>query len=156
MEEHVHLKKARIQDVTTIHKIINENAREGVMLPRSFQELYENMRDFYIAEDEAREVVGCCALHISWADLGEVKSLAVSGEYRKKGVGRLLVEQCIDEARALGIPKVFALTMVPEFFEKMGFSPIDKNDLPHKVWSECVRCPYFPDCPEQAFLMVVQ
>ncbi|MCD6384749.1 N-acetyltransferase [Candidatus Sumerlaeota bacterium] len=156
MKKEVTIRKAFMEDVPLIHKIINANARHNTLLPRSLQELYENLRDFFIAEIPEKGVVGCCALHITWADLAEVKSLAVVNEVRNKGVGKSLVEACLREARSLGVRRVFALTMIPEFFVKLGFSNISKNELPHKVWSECVRCPYFPDCPEQAVLIVLK
>lgn len=156
MEEKIIIRKALMGDVPFIHKLINENARRNALLPRSLLEIYENLRDFFVAEINGKGVVGCCALHITWADLAEVKSLAVADEVRNRGVGKALVKACLDEAGSLGIRRVFALTLIPEFFVKLGFSNISKNDLPHKVWSECVRCPYFPDCPEKALLMVLK
>ncbi len=156
MPENLTIRKARIKDVSLIHKIINHNAREGSMLPRSLQELYEHLRDFFVAEQEGKGILGCCALHITWAELAEVKSLAVVEEARKRGTGKLLVDSCLKEARDLGVRHVFALTLVPVFFEKLGFVRISKNDLPHKVWSECVKCPYFPDCPETALITDIQ
>lgn len=156
MKPDVSLRKAAIGDVSFMHQIINSNARAGVMLPRSLQELYENVRDFYVAEIHDQGVIGCCALHISWADLAEVKSLAVAQDFQKYGIGKLLVAACINEAKELGLQKVFALTMVPGFFEKQGFTRIPKNDLPHKIWTECVRCPHFPDCPEVALIKVLR
>jgi amino-acid N-acetyltransferase len=91
-------------------------------------------------------------LHISWSDLAEVKSLAVSEECRHKGLGEELVKICLDEARALGIPTVFVLTYVKPFFQKCGFKEEDKSTLPHKIWGECYRCPKFPNCDETALL----
>lgn len=152
----VKIRKAILGDVSTIQRIINEYARNAVMLPRSLQELYENLRDFYVAELGSESVVGCCALHITWAGLGEVKSLAVVEEQRGKGIGKLLVKECLREAKRLGLRRVFALTTMPEFFTHLGFRRISRNRLPHKVWTECVRCPYFPDCPEQAVIIPIK
>jgi amino-acid N-acetyltransferase len=145
------IEKAAIQDVIQIHKLVNAFAERGEMLPRPLSEIYENMRDFYVAR-EAGKVIACAALHISWSDLAEVKSLAVSEEYRHKGLGEELVKICLDEARALGIPTVFALTYVKPFFQKCGFAEEDKATLPHKIWGECYRCPKFPNCDESALL----
>lgn len=131
---------------------MNHFAQKGEMLPRSQSELYENIRDFFVVEDEGK-VIGCCALHILWDNLAEVKSLAVDSSYQGKGIGRLLVNTCLDEARELGIRKVFALTFKPGFFEKLGFKLVDKDDLPRKVWGECIKCPLFPDCKEEAVIL---
>jgi amino-acid N-acetyltransferase len=145
------IEKAAIKDVVQIHKLVNTFAERGEMLPRPLSELYENMRDFYVVRENDK-VIACAALHISWSDLAEVKSLAVSEEYRHKGLGEELVKICLDEARALGIPTVFALTYVKPFFQKCGFKEEDKSTLPHKIWGECYRCPKFPNCDETALL----
>ena len=141
------LRKARIADVRSIHALVGQYARRRLMLARSLAELYENVRDFFVFE-QGEQVRGCCALHIAWEGLGEVKSLAVASHYTKRGIGRKLVEACLDEARDLGLERVFVLTFVPGFFRRAGFKKIAKSKLPHKIWSECVRCPHFPDCDE--------
>jgi amino-acid N-acetyltransferase len=121
------------------------------MLPRPLGEIYEFLRDFVIALDEqSGDVVGCCALHVVWEDLAEVRSLAVDDAHRGTGLGRRLVEACIAEACRLGIKRLFALTYVPGFFKKLGFHDLPKETLPHKVWSDCIKCHKFPDCDEQA------
>ncbi len=145
------LRKARTKDVKEIYNLVNRFAQRGEMLPRSQSELYENLRDFFVVEEG--KVIGCCALHILWDDLGEVKSLAVEETHQGKGIGRMLVNACLEEARELGIRKVFALTFRPTFFEKLGFKPIDKENLPRKVWGECIKCPLFPDCKEEAVIL---
>lgn len=117
------------------------------MLPRSLNELYENLRDFWIYEEDGK-VIACGALHTSWEDLAEIKSLAVSKEKQKQGVGSKLIKSCLDEALDLGIKKIFALTYKPGFFQKEGFQLIEKDQLPHKIWNECIKCPHFPDCQE--------
>ncbi|MEK7289732.1 MAG: N-acetyltransferase [Planctomycetota bacterium] len=141
------LRKATIDDVEKIYKLINEFAAKDVMLPRSLSELYENIRDFFVFIQD-NQFVGCSALHIFWKDLAEIKSLAVMESFQDKGIGRKLANACIREARKLGIAKMFVLTYVPEFFEKCGFRRVEKETLPHKIWSECVKCHKFPDCGE--------
>jgi len=141
------LRKATIDDVEKIYKLINDFAAKNVMLPRSLSELYENIRDLFVfIQDDT--LVGCAALHIFWKDLAEIKSVAVLETTQRKGIGRKLVRVCIREARKLRIAKMFVLTYVPEFFEKCGFRRVEKETLPHKIWSECVKCHKFPDCGE--------
>jgi len=149
------IRKARISDIRELHKLINFYAEEGKMLPRSLNELYENLRDYAVFEENG-EILGCCALHVSWEDLAEVKSLAVKPEHTGKGIGRKLIEGCLAETKELGIRKVFALTFNPEYFEKRGFRKIEKEQLPHKIWSECINCPKFPNCEEVAMLKEVK
>jgi len=145
------IRKAKISDIKELHKLINFYAQRGSMLPRSLNELYENLRDFLVFEENG-EILGCCALHVSWEDLGEIKSLAVKPESTGKGIGKKLIEGCLKETEELGIKKVFALTFNPEYFEKRGFRRIEKDHLPHKIWSECINCPKFPNCDEIAML----
>ena len=141
------LRKATIDDVEKIYKLINDFAAKNVMLPRSLSELYENIRDYFVfIQDDT--LVGCAALHIFWKDLAEIKSVAVMETTQRKGIGRKLVRVCIREAHKLRISKMFVLTYVPEFFEKCGFRKVEKETLPHKIWSECVKCHKFPDCGE--------
>ncbi|MGI6454470.1 MAG: N-acetyltransferase [bacterium] len=143
------IRKARIDDVRRIKQLIDNHMHEGFMLPRPLSELYENLRDFYVVEEDGM-VHGCVGLHIVWEDLAEVKSLVVDHYGRNKGWGRKLVEACLEEARALQIKRVFALTQVPRFFYKLGFSEVDRAHLPHKVWAECIKCHKFPECDEVA------
>ncbi len=146
------VRKATIRDVDGMFSLITDYSRKELLLPRSKADLFEHIRDFFVAE-EGGKIVGCCALHIFWEDLAEVRSLAVREELQGKGVGRELVERCLEEARALGLRKVFALTYVPDFFLRLGFKEIDKHALPRKIWTDCVNCPYFPDCEEQAVII---
>jgi amino-acid N-acetyltransferase len=143
------VRKARIPDAKAIHKLLMNYAKDGLMLSRSLAEIYETIRDFYVFEDQG-EVVGTVCLHICWEDLAEVRSLAVAERMGGRGIGRLLVESCIDEARHLGLKKVFALTYKPEFFGKLGFGIIEKSELPHKIWGDCIKCAKFPECDETA------
>lgn len=141
------LRKATIEDIEKIYKLINEFASKNVMLPRSLSELYENIRDFFVFIQNDK-MVGCAALHIFWKDLAEIKSIAVLESHQHEGIGKKLVMACKREAQKLHIAKIFALTYVPEFFEKCGFLKVEKESLPHKIWSECVKCHKFPDCGE--------
>jgi len=145
------IEKATIRDVAQIHKLVNSFAERGEMLPRPLSELYENLRDFFVARENGK-VIACAALHISWSDLAEIKSLAVSEKHRRMGLGEELVKACLDEAKASGIPTIFVLTYVKPFFQKCGFAEEDKATLPHKIWGECYRCPKFPNCDETALL----
>lgn len=143
------IRKAKIPDVGDIQALVNSFAAKNAMLPRALNTIYENIRDFYVLEENGR-LIGCCALHVTWGDLAEVKSLAVDEGAQGGGHGRRLVEACLNEAKEMGLPRVFALTYVPGFFEKLGFKRIDKSALPQKIWSECINCPKFPDCGEEA------
>ena len=146
------LRKAKISDVETIHGLVNHFAGKRLMLGRSRAMLYENLREFTVAENNG-EIIGVGALHIIWEDLAEIRALAVSDQHFKQGIGRELVKVLLDEASELGLPKVFALTYQPGFFNKCGFEEISKDLLPQKVWKECVNCPLFPNCDEQAVII---
>ena len=145
------IRKAKIAEAKTIQKLINSFAKEGKLLPRSLSEIYDNLRDFFVFEEDGR-ILGVCALHICWEDLAEIRSLAVQEDAGRKGVGRQLVEACLEEAKELGVKEVFLLTYIPSFFRKLGFSEVDKATLPHKIWGDCLRCPKFPYCDEVALL----
>ncbi len=148
------IRKAKIEDIKQIQALINGFARQDLMLPRSLNELYENIRDFWVAEERGR-ILGCCALHISWDDLAEIKSLAVSKTKQKKGLGARLVKLCLDEARQMGVKRIFVLTYRPDFFRRLGFKRVKQSELPHKIWAECINCPKFPDCQEIALLKIL-
>ena len=143
------IRHAHIRDVKKIQGLIKFYADRDEMLPRSLNELYENIRDFFVFEED-KKIVGCCALHICWQDLGEIKSLAVSGSRQKQGIGRKLLLACLKEAKVLKLKKIFALTYKPLFFRKFGFRETDKANLPHKIWVDCIKCVKFPDCKEIA------
>ncbi len=119
------------------------------MLFRSTADIYENLQTFTIVELDG-QIVGCCALEVIWSDLAEIKSLAVDGTKRAMGIGRMMVTAAIEQAARLGVPKVFALTLEPEFFRKLGFEIVEKETLPMKVWSDCARCPKQQHCDEIA------
>lgn len=145
------LRKAIISDVEAMKQLINNYAKQELMLAKSLSELYEQIRDFYVYED-AGEIIGCCALHVMWADFAEVLSLAVDPMFSKRGIGSELLDACLDEGRELGVESVFTLTYAPEFFEKSGFSRVEKTSLPHKIWGGCIKCPKFPECDEVALV----
>jgi len=145
------VEKARISDVPQIHQLINYFADKGEMLPRPLSELYENIRDYFVVRQGER-MIACVALHISWSDLAEVKSLAVAEDSQEQGIGAELVKACLKEAGELGIATIFCLTYKPAFFEQFDFSRVDKMELPRKVWTECYRCPKFPNCDEVALV----
>ena len=145
------IRKAKIKDIKQLHKLINSYARKDLMLARSLNELYENLRDFWVIE-ENRKIVGCCALHVCWDTLAEIKSLAVQKKRQNRGIGSRLSAACIAEAKFLGAKKIFVLTYRPHFFRKLGFKKIRHSQLPHKIWAECINCPKFPDCDETALI----
>jgi amino-acid N-acetyltransferase len=141
--------KARIKDVPAIQKLVNSYANKGEMLPRALSEMYESIRDFFVVREDD-EIIACAALHVFWSDLAEVRAVAVVEGKKAQGAGAVLMQACLDEGRELGINTIFCLTYNPAFFEKFGFSQVDKSELPQKVWGECLRCPKFPDCDEVA------
>jgi amino-acid N-acetyltransferase len=146
------LRKAQISDVKEIQKLLTHYASRGDMLSRSLSELYEALRDFYIVEDNG-QLLGVAALHIVWDDLAEIRSVAVAEDAGRKGVGSEVVNACVAEAYELGLKRLFCLTYKPDFFMKFGFRIVDKSELPHKVWGDCIKCVKFPDCDEIAMIM---
>ncbi len=135
-----------------IHKLVNSFGSRGIMLLRPLSEIYENLRDFFVVR-EGDKVIGCGALHILWGDLIEIKSVAVAEDHQRKGIGTLVVDSCLKEAKKINVPLVFVLTYQTDFFATFGFEKIDKMDLPRKVWGECQRCPKYPDCDEVAMIL---
>jgi amino-acid N-acetyltransferase len=145
------VEKAKISDAPQIHRLVNYFADQGLMLPRSLSEIYEHIRDYFVMKN-AGEIVACASLHVNWADLAEIKSVAVAEDKQKQGVGDKIIRACLEEAKEIGIPTIFCLTYQPGFFERFGFTQLDKMELPQKVWNECFRCPKFPDCDEIALI----
>ncbi len=146
------LRKAKMADAPAIQRLITLFAARDEMLHRSLGEIYENIRNFFVVEEDGA-LVACGALQVSWGNLAEIKSLAVAEARQGRGHGKRLVLACLDEGRTLGLTTLFALTYKPVFFEKLGFRVVDKATLPHKVWTECIRCPKFPDCGEIAVVL---
>lgn len=150
------LRKATIYDIKAIHRLLNSYADKGHLLPRALSDLYDSVRDFTIFEDKADgSIVGICALHVCWEDLAEIRSLAVDPGHQELGIGSQLVATAIEEARQLGIQRVFTLTYRPHFFERQGFQVVDKATLPQKIWADCLKCVKFPDCDEIAMIRPV-
>jgi amino-acid N-acetyltransferase len=145
------VEKARIADVPQMHKLINGFADRGQMLARPLSELYESVRDFFVIRD-GDEVIACAALHVAWSDMAEIRSVAVAEDSQRKGIGARIVAACLKEAGEMGIETVFCFTYRPEFFKEQKFVDIDKMELPRKVWTDCFRCPKFPNCDETALV----
>jgi amino-acid N-acetyltransferase len=147
----VNIRPAKVFDVKGIHTLVEHYANNKEMLHRPLNAIYENIQEFVILEND-NKIIGCGSLHVSWEDLAEIKALAVSEEYKMQGLGRKIVGKLQDNAKELGVQKVFSLSFKPEFFKKLGFIEIPKEMLPRKIWSECVNCYLFPDCGEVPLL----
>ena len=146
------IRKAKLTDVKAIQTLVNQYAESGQMLPRTLNEIYEHLRDFHVYED-CGALAGVCALHVSWDGLAELRSLAVRQDRIKRGIGAELVRQCLNEAAELQVARVFVLTYQAGFFRKLGFTDVDKKELPHKIWTDCLNCVKFPDCDESALII---
>ena len=146
-------RKARFDDIESIYGLVNIYAAQGEMLSRSRNTLYENLRDMVVAEEEGR-VIGVGALHIMWDRLAEVRMMAIAPEHTRQGIGAEIVQLLLNEGDVLGIEKVFTLTYKPDFFRKLGFIRISREELPQKVWKECIDCPKYPNCDEIAMIKV--
>jgi len=149
------IRKAKLSDAKQIKAIIDPYAKIDLMLGRSLNNIYETIRDFYVYTS-GKEIIGTCALHIFWEDLGEVRSVAVKNKYQKHGIGTKLVKEALKEAEELKLKKIFTLTYFPGLFKRLGFKRIDKKELPQKIWSECINCVKFPDCTETALIYKVK
>jgi amino-acid N-acetyltransferase len=150
------IRKARTADAVQIHALVNNYAKQEQMLPRTLLSIYENIRDFHVATEPGEsgdKVLGCSALHFTWGDMAEVRSLAVDEAAGRRGIGRLLVEANIAEARQHGLVQVYAFTYVTGFFEKLGFRVVQHETLPRKVWMDCINCPKFNCCDEVAMVL---
>ena len=150
----LHVRPAAISDVPTILHLLEIYSAQGNLLPRTMNELYRHLRDFFVIETDGK-LAACGALEIFTEDLGEVRSLVVDDVFKGRGLGRLLVERLAAEARAIGLRRLMALTYVPEFFHKLGFQTVPKDTLPEKVWSVCVKCYKFNRCDEIAVLKLL-
>jgi len=148
------IRKTTTSDVIKIKTLIDPFVKQGLMLPRSLNSLYTFLRDFQVVctPPGQNNIIGCCALSISWEDIGEIRTLAIRDEDQGKTNGTSLVKVCMSEAKELGLKRLFTLTYIPSFFKRIGFSEIDKSELPQKIWADCINCPYFPDCREVALI----
>ena len=146
------IRPARIEDCEAICRLVNHYAELGKMLHRSLESVYGEVREFHVAENNGK-IIGCVAVDVSWADLAEVKSLVVSPQHTRQGIGHKLMDAAIADARRLGVSRVFALTYEIDFFRHWGFEQIDRATLPDKVWRECIACPKVDACDETAMLL---
>lgn len=151
------VRKAQLPDVKKIYNLILFWAKKGSVLERPLNYIYENLRDFWVYEERGK-IVGACSLHVAgWKGLAEIKSLVVDKRFHGRGIGRKLVEACIEEAKYLGVKRVFTLTFVEKFFRKVGFKKITKDKLPQKIWSDCIHCVFFPHkCKEEALIIITR
>ncbi len=145
------IRQAKVPDVVHIHTLVKEHARQGELLPRPITDLYEKLPEFVVVESKGA-IVGCGALHVTWEDLAEVRTLIVSKKHQGEGIGSKIVKVLEKRAAVLGIAKVFALSFKPGFFKAIGYKEISKEELPQKIWRDCVNCPLFPDCGETALI----
>ena len=151
MESRCVVRKAVIGDSEAIKDIVNWHAERGMMLSRSVADVQQDIRSFHVAEAGGK-VVGCCGLRIYYPDVAEIRSLAVRKQNKRRGIGTMLTQACLEEAKNLGAKSVLTLTYVPEFFIKLKFKPVDKNKLHPKIWGDCISCHKFPDCDENALI----
>jgi amino-acid N-acetyltransferase len=145
------IRSARLSDAAAIQSIIETYARQRLMLPRSLMQIYEYVRDYWVAVDHGK-VVGVGALHCFWEDLVELRALAVAPAYKDRGLGRDMVLHLITEARTMEASTIFAFTYIPQFFLKFGFEEVPHHSLPLKVWKDCINCSYFNNCNEIAMI----
>lgn len=147
------LRKATVKDAKPIQQLIDRFAAKGLLLPRPLWDIYSHIREFTVWENEGIGIIGVCALHVIWEDLAELRSFCVDEPHQQKGIGMELAMKSLEEGRALGIGRVFTLTYLPSYFERMGFRRVDKGQLPQKVWADCIHCVKFPDCDEIALII---
>jgi len=150
------IRKAFTADVPEIKKLIEPFVVEGLLLPKSLHSLYSCIRDFWVMSDKNSRLIGCSAMQVSWEDIGEIRTLAVRKDQQGRGYGSEILKACINEAKELGLKKVFTLTYKEAFFKKSGFKPISKTKLPNKIWADCIHCPHFPDCDETALMYKIK
>ena len=151
----IEVRKASMADIPALLELINGYAAKGIMLPRTEFEMSENMRDFMVAY-AGNQLVGCGALHFYSPTMGEIRSLAVADSHKTNGIGRLIVDALVYEAKLFGLDAVFAFTYVPGFFGKVGFNEVERGELPLKAWKDCLRCPKFQNCDEIAVVRVLR
>ena len=149
-------RQAKFSDVEEIYNLIAGYASQGIMLPKPHNILYETIREFIVAEEIGeKKIIGTGALHMTWNELAEVRSMAVHEDYKRHGIGADIVKKLLAEGVEVGVKKFFTLTYTPEFFQSLGFKTVDKNTLPHKIWKECIECPKFPNCDEIAMILEI-
>jgi amino-acid N-acetyltransferase len=147
------IRKARIQEVPEIRRFLAEFTQDDGILPRTLADLYGQLRDYFVYREDQGPLIGIAALHVCWAGLGEIRSVAVAPPHRGGGIGSSLVETCLAEARTLGLSEIFCLTLRPEFFQRFGFKEVHRDELLPIVWADCINCVKFPDCDEVPMLL---
>ena len=147
------IRKAQIQEVPEIRRFLVQFSQDGGILPRTLADLYGQLRDYYVYRENQGPLLGIGALHICWAGLGEIRSVAVSPAHRGRGIASRIVETCLAEAQAIGLSEIFLLTLAPEFFQRFGFRVVSREELLPIVWADCVNCVKFPDCDEVPMLL---
>jgi amino-acid N-acetyltransferase len=150
------IRKAKIHEVPEIRRFLGEFSLDGGILPRTLAQLYDQLRDYFVYREDQGPIIGVGALHICWAGLGEIRSVAVSAGHRGRGIGSQLVKTCLAEARVLGLSEIFLLTLVPDFFKAFGFKVVSREELLPIVWADCVNCIKFPDCDEIPMLLELE
>ncbi len=149
----ISIEKPTLNDVEQIKKIVDYFAKKQDILPRSIEDIAERIREFVVAKDKNR-IVGTSSLRLYYPNLGEIRTITVYDEYQHKHIGKMLTDFDINEAKKLNVKRLFALTFRKIFFESMGFKFIDKKELPlKKIWEDCINCPFFPDCKEEAMII---
>lgn len=149
-------RQAKFSDVEEIYDLISGYATQGIMLPKPHNVLYETIREFVVAEEiSTKKIIGTGALHLTWNELAEVRSMAIHPDYKRHGIGAEIVKKLLDEGVEVGVKKFFTLTYTPEFFQSLGFKITTRESLPHKIWKECIDCPKFPNCDEIAMIYVL-
>jgi amino-acid N-acetyltransferase len=144
----VELRKATLSDVKIMQELVEEEVKKGVILKRDEDEIATNIRSYILAFHD-NLLVGYAALHIHSIELSEVRSLIVDDRARGLGIGKKIVQYCLQEAKTLEVKEVLVLTYIADFFKKLGFTEIDKEQIPeHKIWLDCVKCIHFPVCNE--------
>ncbi len=147
-------RSATFADVEEIYSLIAGYASQGLMLPKPHNVLYEALREFIVAvEVDTKKIVGTGALHLTWNELAEVRSMAVHPDYKRQGIGAEIVKKLLVQGRDIGVKNFFTLTYSPEFFESLGFKVTTRESLPHKIWKECIDCPKFANCDEIAMTL---
>jgi len=147
------IRNAKIHEVPEIRRFLGKFSEDGGILPRTLADLYGQLRDYYVYREDQGPILGIAALHICWAGLGEIRSVAVTPTHQGRGIASRLVRTCLAEARALGLSEIFLLTLAPEFFQRFGFQVVSREDLLPIVWADCVNCIKFPDCDEIPMLL---
>lgn len=162
------IRKALVTDVKGLLHLINGFAASNLMLPRGPQYVYENLRDFVVITDglspegasqktgpSIQKIIACGSLHLLWEDMAEIRAMAIDPDYQHKGLGRKLVDFMKEEARALGIRRIYTFTLAEDFFQMIGFIPQSREELPAKIWGECSRCPKYFNCDEVGMILSI-